>query len=43
MKTPGIIVDGVSAIFGLLMFARSQMVPVDIAELQRARYSYKGA
>ncbi|KAF2239392.1 hypothetical protein EV356DRAFT_528652 [Viridothelium virens] len=32
-----------SVIFGLVMFARSQMTPIDTAELQRARYPYKGA
>ncbi|KAL9095669.1 MAG: hypothetical protein Q9165_002101 [Trypethelium subeluteriae] len=32
-----------SVIFGLVMFARSQMTPIDTTELQRARYPYKGA
>lgn len=29
--------------FGLIMFVRAQLRPVDVAELERLRYEYKGA
>ncbi|TKA23467.1 hypothetical protein B0A50_07494 [Salinomyces thailandicus] len=32
-----------AVIMGLIMFARQQLAPVDIAQLQRAQYDYKGA
>lgn len=32
-----------TAIFLVILFARSQMMPVDIAALERLKYNYKGA
>ena len=32
-----------TVIFGLTMFVRQQLAPLDLEELQKARYEYKGA
>jgi hypothetical protein len=30
-------------IYGMALFVRQQLAPVDLEELQKARYEYKGA
>lgn len=30
-------------VFALVLFARTQLAPVDVGELERLRYGYKGA
>lgn len=32
-----------AAIFLVTMYARSQLVPLDVASLERLKYNYKGA
>jgi len=32
-----------AAIFAVTMYARSQLVPLDVASLERLKYNYKGA